>query len=120
MLGLTLTDFVRSIVPRSTSAAPAPRSLYDVVKAHCIGCPAPIELSSRACFVYYSKSLGWQSIGRLLDIGCPFLCCGRLAHIGRQPLMQKSALIVGANRGIGLGLTREYASRRWKVVATMR
>src|SRR3979490_1695953 len=31
-----------------------------------------------------------------------------------------TALIVGASRGLGLGLTREYLKRGWKVIATER
>jgi len=34
--------------------------------------------------------------------------------------MSKKILIVGASRGIGLGLTREFASRGWGVVASER
>jgi NAD(P)-dependent dehydrogenase (short-subunit alcohol dehydrogenase family) len=34
--------------------------------------------------------------------------------------MTQTALIVGASRGIGLGLTRELAARGWQVVATVR
>ena len=34
--------------------------------------------------------------------------------------MTDTALIVGASRGIGLGLTREMAARGWDVVATVR
>ena len=34
--------------------------------------------------------------------------------------MSKSALIVGASRGLGLGLVRELASRQWSVVGTAR
>lgn len=33
---------------------------------------------------------------------------------------QKSALIVGASRGLGWGLAREYLRRGWQVVATVR
>jgi len=35
-------------------------------------------------------------------------------------MSQPHALIVGASRGIGLGLAREFARRGWKVVATAR
>ncbi len=31
-----------------------------------------------------------------------------------------TALIVGASRGLGLGLAREYASRGWDVIGTVR
>ncbi len=34
--------------------------------------------------------------------------------------MPQTALIIGASRGLGLGLAREYASRGWRVVATVR
>ncbi len=33
---------------------------------------------------------------------------------------QDLALIVGASRGLGLGLAREYASRGWRVIGTVR
>ncbi len=33
---------------------------------------------------------------------------------------EKTALIVGASRGLGLGLVREYLDRGWRVVATAR
>jgi NAD(P)-dependent dehydrogenase (short-subunit alcohol dehydrogenase family) len=33
---------------------------------------------------------------------------------------QQTALIVGASRGLGLGLAREYASRGWNVIGTVR
>ena len=33
---------------------------------------------------------------------------------------QKTALVVGASRGIGLGLVEEYLSRGWTVIATVR
>lgn len=33
---------------------------------------------------------------------------------------QKAILIIGASRGIGLGLVREYLSRGWRVIATER
>lgn len=33
---------------------------------------------------------------------------------------QKTALIVGASRGIGLGLVEEYLGRGWQVIATVR
>jgi NAD(P)-dependent dehydrogenase (short-subunit alcohol dehydrogenase family) len=32
----------------------------------------------------------------------------------------KSALIIGASRGLGLGLVREYLSRGWEVTGTVR
>jgi NAD(P)-dependent dehydrogenase (short-subunit alcohol dehydrogenase family) len=32
----------------------------------------------------------------------------------------ETALIVGASRGLGLGLAREYANRGWRVIATVR
>jgi len=32
----------------------------------------------------------------------------------------QTALIVGASRGLGLGLTKEYLKRGWRVVATVR
>ena len=34
--------------------------------------------------------------------------------------MSKTALIIGTSRGLGLGLTQEFASRGWQVVATAR
>ena len=34
--------------------------------------------------------------------------------------MDETALIVGASRGLGLGLAREYARRGWRVIATVR
>lgn len=34
--------------------------------------------------------------------------------------MARTALIVGASRGLGLGLTREISSRGWRVIATVR
>jgi NAD(P)-dependent dehydrogenase (short-subunit alcohol dehydrogenase family) len=34
--------------------------------------------------------------------------------------MSRTALIVGASRGLGLGLARELASRGWRVIATAR
>ena len=33
---------------------------------------------------------------------------------------QKTAIIVGASRGLGLGLAREFARRDWQVTATAR
>jgi NAD(P)-dependent dehydrogenase (short-subunit alcohol dehydrogenase family) len=36
------------------------------------------------------------------------------------PASQQSALIIGASRGLGLGLAREYLSRGWRVIATAR
>jgi NAD(P)-dependent dehydrogenase (short-subunit alcohol dehydrogenase family) len=33
---------------------------------------------------------------------------------------QQTALLVGASRGLGLGLAREYLSRGWRVIATAR
>lgn len=35
-------------------------------------------------------------------------------------LQRRQALIIGASRGIGLGLTREYLQRGWNVLATVR
>ncbi len=35
-------------------------------------------------------------------------------------MSEPTALIVGASRGLGLGLAREYLSRGWRVVATVR
>jgi NAD(P)-dependent dehydrogenase (short-subunit alcohol dehydrogenase family) len=35
-------------------------------------------------------------------------------------MAQKTALIVGASRGLGLGLVQEYAARGWDVVGTVR
>jgi len=32
----------------------------------------------------------------------------------------QTALIVGASRGLGLGLAKEYLKRCWRVVATVR
>ena len=34
--------------------------------------------------------------------------------------MSKTALIIGASRGIGLGLAQELAGRGWRVIATRR
>lgn len=34
--------------------------------------------------------------------------------------MSKKALIIGTSRGLGLGLTEEFASRRWNITATAR
>ena len=34
--------------------------------------------------------------------------------------MPQTILIIGASRGLGLGLAREYASRGWRVIATVR
>ena len=39
-----------------------------------------------------------------------------MSETAEEPL----ALIVGASRGLGLGLAREYLSRGWRVVATVR
>src|SRR6201992_3435437 len=33
---------------------------------------------------------------------------------------QHTALLLGASRGLGLGLAREYLSRGWRVIATAR
>jgi NAD(P)-dependent dehydrogenase (short-subunit alcohol dehydrogenase family) len=35
-------------------------------------------------------------------------------------LSQKTALLLGASRGLGLGLAREYLARGWRVIATAR
>ena len=35
-------------------------------------------------------------------------------------MADKTALVVGASRGIGLGLTKELAGRGWNVIATRR
>ena len=32
----------------------------------------------------------------------------------------KTALIIGASRGLGLGLAQEYAARGWDVIGTVR
>ena len=32
----------------------------------------------------------------------------------------KSALIIGASRGLGLGLVREHLARGWRITATVR
>lgn len=45
------------------------------------------------------------------------LCTGTLAHADDYV---PTVLITGANRGIGLELTRQYAARGWKVIATAR
>lgn len=37
-----------------------------------------------------------------------------------DPRVEQTALIVGASRGLGLGLAREYLKRGWRVVATVR
>jgi len=37
-----------------------------------------------------------------------------------QQTVQKTALILGGSRGLGLGLAREYLSRGWRVIATAR
>lgn len=34
--------------------------------------------------------------------------------------MQKTVLIIGASRGLGLGLTRQFSSEGWQVIATVR
>jgi NAD(P)-dependent dehydrogenase (short-subunit alcohol dehydrogenase family) len=35
-----------------------------------------------------------------------------------HPRSEQSALIIGASRGLGLGLAKEYLKRGWRVVAT--
>ena len=35
-------------------------------------------------------------------------------------MSQSTVLIIGASRGLGLGLAREYASRGWRTIATVR
>ena len=35
-------------------------------------------------------------------------------------MADKTALVVGASRGIGLGLVKELAARGWRVIATWR
>lgn len=45
---------------------------------------------------------------------------GRRLRFWREALTDKTALIVGASAGIGLGLAAEYLSRGWRVVATCR
>jgi NAD(P)-dependent dehydrogenase (short-subunit alcohol dehydrogenase family) len=37
-----------------------------------------------------------------------------------DPRSEQAALIVGASRGLGLGLAKEYLNRGWRVVATVR
>ena len=37
-----------------------------------------------------------------------------------RPPSQPTALLLGASRGLGLGLAREYLSRGWRVIATAR
>jgi NAD(P)-dependent dehydrogenase (short-subunit alcohol dehydrogenase family) len=37
-----------------------------------------------------------------------------------QPRSEQTALIIGASRGLGLGLAKEYLKRGWRVVATAR
>ncbi len=37
-----------------------------------------------------------------------------------HPRSEQSALIIGASRGLGLGLAKEYLKRGWRVVATVR
>src|SRR5580692_3318875 len=37
-----------------------------------------------------------------------------------HPRSEPTALIIGASRGLGLGLAREYLKRGWRVVATVR
>src|SRR5258708_1083013 len=37
-----------------------------------------------------------------------------------SPVQSKNALIVGASRGLGLALVREYLNRGWQVMATAR
>ncbi|MDB6093594.1 MAG: 3-oxoacyl-ACP reductase [Verrucomicrobia bacterium] len=37
-----------------------------------------------------------------------------------SPSPEKTILIVGASRGLGLGLAREYLARGWRVIATVR
>ena len=34
--------------------------------------------------------------------------------------MQKTVLIVGASRGLGLGLAKQFSSEGWQVIATVR
>ncbi len=34
--------------------------------------------------------------------------------------MQKTALIIGASRGLGLGLAKQFSSEGWQVIATVR
>jgi NAD(P)-dependent dehydrogenase (short-subunit alcohol dehydrogenase family) len=41
-------------------------------------------------------------------------------HKGPPMPAPQTALIVGASRGLGLGLAREYLSRGWRVIATVR
>ena len=37
-----------------------------------------------------------------------------------QEVMQKTALVTGCSRGIGLGLVKEFLKRNFRVVATCR
>jgi NAD(P)-dependent dehydrogenase (short-subunit alcohol dehydrogenase family) len=37
-----------------------------------------------------------------------------------NPRSERTALIIGASRGLGLGLAKEYLERGWRVVATVR
>jgi len=37
-----------------------------------------------------------------------------------MPATSQTALLIGASRGLGLGLAREYLSRGWRVIATAR
>lgn len=55
----------------------------------------------------------------------PPLCLSAARPAARIPSMSSSsqppsALIIGASRGLGLGLAREYLARGWSVVATVR
>ena len=54
------------------------------------------------------------------------LCCALSAPAADRPTMPElapnpgTALLTGSDRGIGLALTREFASRGWRVIATCR
>lgn len=34
--------------------------------------------------------------------------------------MQKTVLVVGASRGLGLGLAKQFSNEGWQVIATIR
>jgi len=48
------------------------------------------------------------------------LCISCLHAYGAQPSTGKTVLITGSNRGIGLGLAREFTAQGWNVIATAR
>ena len=62
----------------------------------------------------------------MLDTGSPAAQPGRetvtVIHRPGASLAHRkqTALLLGASRGLGLGLAREYLSRGWRVIATAR